>query len=69
MTGAALEQTPAGKARRVVFVDLAKFLAGGPRAGELALEFLRVAYPEAAIPPSLSAPVFRAVEREFPVRP
>jgi len=61
-----LGQTPAGKAKRVVYVDGAKFLSGGPCTGEMALEFARKIYPDLQFPESQSKKWLREVEGKHP---
>lgn len=61
-----LGQTPAGKAKRVVYVDGGKFLSGGPRAGEMALEFAKLIYPDLTFPESQSAKWLREAEAKNP---
>jgi iron complex transport system substrate-binding protein len=60
-----LGQTPAGKAKRVIYVDSGKFLSGGPRAGEMAIEFLKLLYPDMAVPESQSTVWFKKIEEKF----
>lgn len=61
-----LAQTPAGKSKRVVFVDGGKFLSGGPCAGEMALEFASKIYPDLRFPESQSKKWLSAVEGQHP---
>lgn len=59
-----LDQTPAGKAKRVLFVDASKFLGGGPRAGLMAMEFATAVYPDLKLQESKSSPWFQKAEQQ-----
>ncbi|MBE7466242.1 MAG: ABC transporter substrate-binding protein [Planctomycetes bacterium] len=60
-----LDRTPAGQTKRVIFVDGIRFLAGGPRVGEMAHEFAKLVHPDLELPASRSAPWFRKIEERF----
>lgn len=57
---AGVAQTPAGQQQRIIVVDSVRFLAGGPRMGEAALELVKTLWPEADVPASATTPLMRA---------